>query len=380
MQPGHQYLSNLTPLRAAAAIWVVVFHFSEIAAKFVSTERTLLLTKGYLMVDLFFIMSGFIIMHVYRQSFQSGISWNHFRRFIVARFARVYPLHFFTLLILILLVASGGAWNPVDSVAAIPTNLLLLHSFGIHEIFTWNVPSWSISAEWWAYMAFPLLAFFIYRKKGVAIFLLSLLIILAYVAIMIWLPRVNLIDPTHPHPVNLDVTFDYGYLRGLAGFSFGMLVYEAFENGLLKELFQKDITALVIIIGILVSMHFGLNDGIIVILFAVLVYAFSLNQGRLHLICNNRLAQYLGKISYSIYLTQVFAMLPVFMGVKLPGLVYVENFRGPATTSFWIGTGYCLINILIVIGISSLTYYKIEKPCRKFINAKWGKETMPVYA
>jgi peptidoglycan/LPS O-acetylase OafA/YrhL len=127
-------------------------------------------------------------------------------------------------------------------------------------------------------------------------------------------------------------------------------------------------------------MHFGLNDGITVFLFAALVYAFSLNQGRLHAICNNPLAQYLGKISYSIYLMQVFVMLPIFMGVKLPGLIYPANPTVSATTGFWTGAGYCLINILLVIGISSLSYYKIEKPCRKFINAKWGKEALPVYA
>jgi peptidoglycan/LPS O-acetylase OafA/YrhL len=379
MRPGHQYLSNLTPLRAAAAIWVVVFHFSEIAAKFVSTDRSLIMTKGYLMVDLFFIMSGFIMSHVYKQSFQLSVSLKNFRRFIVARFARIYPLHLFTLLILILLVASAGAWNPVESKASIPTNLLLLHSFGIHNIFTWNVPSWSISAEWWAYMVFPLLALFIYRKKGAAIAILSLLVILIYLAIMFWLTRVNIFDPGQPRRTNLDVTFDYGYLRGLGGFIFGMLIYEAYENRLLSKLFQKDITALSIIIGIILSMHFGLNDGIVIILFAALVYAFSLNQATVHTICNNRLAQYLGKISYSIYLMQVFVMLPVFMGVKLPGLVYSEHSQGPATTSFWIGTGYCLINILLVVGVSSLSYYFIEKPCRKFINAKWGKETLPVY-
>jgi peptidoglycan/LPS O-acetylase OafA/YrhL len=53
MQPTHKYLSNLTPLRGIAALWVVVFHFSEIVAKFVSTQYSLLLTKGYMMVDLF---------------------------------------------------------------------------------------------------------------------------------------------------------------------------------------------------------------------------------------------------------------------------------------------------------------------------------------
>jgi glycine/D-amino acid oxidase-like deaminating enzyme len=44
------------------------------------------------------------------------------------------------------------------------------------------------------------------------------------------------------------------------------------------------------------------------------------------------------------------------------------------------GLGYCLAFLIIHIGISSLTYYTIEKPCRKYINARWGKETMPVYA
>ncbi|HET7000219.1 MAG TPA: hypothetical protein VFI33_02875, partial [Puia sp.] len=68
---------------------------------------------------------------------------------------------------------------------------------------------------------------------------------------------------------------------------------------------------------------------------------------------------------------------PIFAGLKLPGLVYDGQ---SATTGFWRGTGYCLIYMAIVIGLASLTYYSIEKPCRKFINRKWGRETMPVYA
>lgn len=377
MQPTHKYLSNLTPLRGIAALWVVVFHFSEVVAKFVSTDRSFLLTKGYLMVDLFFIMSGFIIYHVYQQSFQSSLLSKRFRLFIVARFARVYPLHFFTLLIFVLLVAITGGWNPVQNPAAIPTNLLLLHSFGIHKIFTWNVPSWSISAEWWAYMAFPFLAIFIYRKKRLAIGLLGLFVVLAYLAIMFWIPRVNFFDPTLPARQNLDVTFDYGFLRGLAGFILGMLLYKTYEAGLFWKLFQNDITAFLIIIGSIFCMHFGFNDGFNIILFAALIFSFARNNGRLHVLCNSRLPQYLGKISYSIYLVQIIPLIPVFAGLKLPGLIYSQRL---VTTSFWIGVGYCLIYLMLVIGVASLTYYTIEKPCRKYINARWGKERMPVYA
>ena len=377
MQPTHKYLSNLTPLRGIAALWVVVFHFSEIVAKFVSLKYSLLLSKGYLMVDLFFILSGFIMIHVYRKKFQSGLSSKNFREFIVARFARVYPLHFFTLMILILLVTSSGGWNIVQDPKAISTNLLLLHSFGIHKIFTWNVPSWSISAEWWAYMVFPAIVLFIYRKKGLAVLVLSLFVVLSYLAIMFWIPRVNIFEPNAPVRQNLDVTFDYGFLRGLAGFISGMLLYRVYEEGLLRKIFQHDMAVIISVLLAILSMHFGLNDGFTIIFFAAIVFAFALNNGKLHALCNKRIPQYLGKISYSIYLIQIFPVIPIFAGLKLPGLVYTDH---SATTGFWIGVVYCLIYILIVTGLASLTYYTIEKPSRKFINRKWGRETMPVYA
>jgi peptidoglycan/LPS O-acetylase OafA/YrhL len=378
MQPTHRYLSNLTPLRGIAALWVVVFHFSEIIAKFVSTDRSLLLTKGYLMVDLFFIMSGFIIYHVYHESFISGISVSRFRQFIVARFARVYPLHFVTLLLVIVITVPMFGWDPVfGNPRAIPTNLLLIHSFGIHKSFNWNVPSWSISAEWWAYMVFPVLAVFIYRKGRIALTLLALFALLSYLSIMYWLPRVNIFEPTLPHRQNLDVTFDWGFLRGLAGFICGILIYKVYETGKLVKLFQKDVAAVMVMIACVLCMHFGWNDGLDIILFILLVFVFTVNNGRLHVLCNSGIAQYLGKISYSIYLMQFFPLIPLWAGIKLPGLIYGAN---SASTSFWIGVGYCLIYILLVIGVASLSYFTIEKPCRKYINARWGKEKMPVYA
>jgi peptidoglycan/LPS O-acetylase OafA/YrhL len=378
MQPTHKYLSNLTPLRGIAALWVVVFHFSEIVAKFVSTEKSLLLTKGYLMVDLFFIMSGFIIYHVYLENFQTRLSGENFRQFIVARFARVYPLHFVTLLLCIIILVPAMGWDPLfNNPRAIPTNLLLIHSFGIHKLFNWNVPSWSISAEWWAYMVFPLLAIFINRKKGMAIALLAVFVVLAYLSIMFWIPRVNIFDPSALPRKNLDVTFDYGFLRGLAGFITGMIVYRAYQIRMLSKIFEKDISAAAVTALSILSMHFGWNDGFNIILFIMIVYVFALNNGRLHTFCNIRIAQYLGKISYSIYLMQLFPLIPLWGGIKLPGLVYANN---SATTSFGIGVGYCLIYITLVVGLASLTYFTIEKPCRKFINAKWGREKMPVYA
>ena len=64
MQHNARYLSNLTPLRGIAALLVAVFHFEMVAARFVPATTTLFLEKSYIMVDLFFIMSGFIMLHV----------------------------------------------------------------------------------------------------------------------------------------------------------------------------------------------------------------------------------------------------------------------------------------------------------------------------
>ena len=381
MQPTHRYLSNLTPLRGIAAIWVFVFHFNGVMIHFITPGSTHLIDKGYLMVDLFFIMSGFIICHVYRQSFESGLTLKNFQKFIVARFARIYPLHLFVLIILILWVAKLGTGG-LDSVfdpAAIPSNLLLIHSFGIQKVFTWNVPSWSISAEWWAYMVFPFLIIFLYHMQKLAADLLFLFVIISYLAIMFWLPRKDPFDPSVIVPHNLDSTFDYGYLRGLAGFIGGMLVYKIYETGLFRNISQKDMTAIPIILITLFCLHIGINDGFYMILFALVVYAFACNNEKLHFICNNRLAQYLGKISYSIYLNGMIIAMFFFMGfIKLPGVQYSDTTG--ATTDFLTGAGYCLIVMLIQIGLSSLTYYGVEKPCRKYINKKLGKETMPVYA
>src|SRR5450432_1190408 len=377
MQPANHYISNLTPLRGMAAIWVVVFHIQETLVKFVNPDSTKLLVKGYLMVDLFFIMSGFIIYHVYQNSFTTGISGKKFREFTVARFARIYPLHLLTLIFCIVIFVPKFGWDQVDDPKAIPTNLLLIHSFGIHKIFTWNVPSWSISAEWWAYMVFPFLCLFLSRNKKLAIPLLLIFVVLVYLGIIYWIPRKSFMDPKLPALHNLDSTFDFGFLRGLAGFVFGMLVYQFYQSGVMRKFFQSDLVALLVILSTMLCLYFGLHDEYVMIFFSLVVFVFAINNGVLHKICNNRILQYLGKISYSIYLMQFFPIIPFWFGLKVPGFIYGKE---SAHASFLVGSVFSVFFLLVLIGLSSLSYYFVEKPCRIWINKRWGKEKMPVYA
>ena len=369
-----KYLSNLTPLRGLAALLVAIFHFEMAVARFVPAQQTMFFEKCYLMVDLFFIMSGFIMFHVYGNSFKPPILKDSFRQFIVARFARIYPLHFFSLLLLILFVMilpqADLQYKGVEGYSAIPTNFLLLHSFNIHKIYTWNIPSWSISAEWWCYMIFPLLVIFIHKKKLTAIIVSILFIVAAYYSIMYVLPRTNPLYPSVPVPHNINTTYDYGFLRGLAGFITGVIMYLVYQLPSFKKIIQKDAFAVLIILFVIAALHFAVNDTICVILFAGLVLAFAGNNGFVHKACNNRVAQYIGDISYSIYLMQIFLQVPFSHGLRLSG---VTGFgRGKLNIDFSSGLIYCSIYILLLIAISSITYYLIEKPCRKYINQKWG--------
>src|SRR5579871_3338787 len=97
-----QYLSNLTPLRGIAALLVAIFHFEMAIARFVPASTTMFFEKSYLMVDFFFVMSGFIILHVYGGDFKYTVAKGSLKKFFVARFARIYPLHFFSLALLII--------------------------------------------------------------------------------------------------------------------------------------------------------------------------------------------------------------------------------------------------------------------------------------
>ena len=368
------YLSNLTPLRGIAALLVAVFHFEMAMGRFVPAKTTMFFEKSYLMVDLFFVMSGFIMLHVYGSSFSRSLEKENVRHFFVARFARTYPLHLFTLLLLVLIVRYLTNWGnppiPLEQPRDILPNVFLLQSFGVCHIYNWNIPSWSISAEWGAYLLFPLLALWINRSRTMASVLLSLFVLTAYGCIMYVLPRVNPLSPSTPVPHNLNTTFDYGYLRGIAGFVIGMLIYQLYQWEKLRSFFGSDRTTVVITLLVIAALHFAVNDALVVFLFAALVLNFAINNGTLHRVCNHRIPQYLGDISYSIYLMQIFPQEPFSHGWRLPGVT--GSSRGKFNIDFGPGLLYCVIYLVLLVALASITYYLIERPCRRYINDRWG--------
>ena len=150
-------LKQLTSLRFFAALWVVAFHYWPS----LTGGYPVLVDKGYLGVELFFLLSGFILAHVYLDD--AGVGCLHYGRFLWARLARIYPVHLVTLAAIGLMGAAALALgypmtHPVIVWSVLPQNLLLIHAWGAASVSAWNHPSWSISAEWFAYVFFPLFA------------------------------------------------------------------------------------------------------------------------------------------------------------------------------------------------------------------------------
>ncbi|GBF58104.1 hypothetical protein PbB2_01775 [Candidatus Phycosocius bacilliformis] len=152
----------LTGLRFVAAFWLLIFFFWE-RFDLGPRDQIGLVAAGTYGVDLFFILSGFVLAHVYGPHVEAKtFSW---RNFIWARLARIYPLHVACLLAVVAIWAAGnlvGASFKAEAfvVDQIPAHLLLIHAWGVVGSDGWNFPSWSISAEWFAYLTFPI-SFFV---------------------------------------------------------------------------------------------------------------------------------------------------------------------------------------------------------------------------
>jgi peptidoglycan/LPS O-acetylase OafA/YrhL len=156
----------LDGLRGVLALFVVVYHLlSPLPVLQPLVDRWLpLLHQGWYAVDVFFVMSGFVMLHVYGRQFSAAMTLRQFGRFMWARFARLYPVHLCAMLatLMLMLPALSARWPELFSfsgrysLGAFGASLLLAQSPWL-PYRSWNYPAWSISAEWHAYLVFPLL-------------------------------------------------------------------------------------------------------------------------------------------------------------------------------------------------------------------------------
>lgn len=158
MNGGRAYLHSLACARGIAAWMVVLFH-ARGAMPWLSDDVMRVLDKGYLAVDFFFILSGFVIyLSGHEALLERGV--RAIPAFWRRRLARIYPLYAAMLAATVAFAAlltvtgrdhDGYPW------AELPLHVAMLQNWGFTDTLSWNHPAWSISTEMAAYLLFPLL-------------------------------------------------------------------------------------------------------------------------------------------------------------------------------------------------------------------------------
>jgi peptidoglycan/LPS O-acetylase OafA/YrhL len=307
-------LPGLTPLRGIAALVVVLYHSSFLTYHYGAGGVPAVWARGYLAVDLFFFLSGFVLNHVYWHRFSRDRNWRAVGAFLWARFCRIYPACSFVTIVYALTYSVGSLTFPIP-VAFVPqltASLLLLQVPWLQDVWI-NGPSWSISAEWYAYLVFPFLA-----SAALGVRRSAASAVMAALLIGVGLEHA-MVDP------DWQVTGWLALLRALPEFAVGVFAYRAYRDEFLCELWQKDLTLAAIVAAILAAAATGMSDGILVILLLALLLAAVSNSGRIAGILNLRLLRWLGEISYSVY---IFQMVVFMLVVRFAPVLVMHGVRG----------------------------------------------------
>jgi peptidoglycan/LPS O-acetylase OafA/YrhL len=328
-------IKPLTGVRIVAAMAVVLLHqkahLSALAPSLTWIEP--LLSKGKLAVPFFFILSGFILSHVYFPSYSTGTHW----KFVWLRFSRLWPVHvamFLPLLIYVgcLTVVRGYQPHPKFDFSRLVPDIAMVRGW-YDPSSVWNFPAWSIEAEWFAYIVlFPICAVFIkpIRSRWVLGFLaLGLLV-------------------THPY-VHYVLPGQTGailclFLAGSATYNLGRIL----PSGLGAKI---TIAGLVLcVVGLFLA-----SESICYVSFAAIILGLYFEEGWVSRILSHRVMVYGGTISFSLYM--VHYSVNVWMGEA-------EKYFGIA------GLELVAVSVLGAIIAAAVVHHLVEIPANRWLRSK----------
>lgn len=327
-------------LRGIAALAVFVYHFHHVPllAPVTSLAPTFF-SMGWVFVDLFFILSGWVMGHVYHDALLRGAV--SARSFFLARVARLYPLLLATFLVwYAAMPALGVSVDWAGLRACLPQMVTLSFTWGPLACSVPVAPAWSISAEVAVYLAFPL---FLWagatRTLGRAACLVGVGL-LGYAVLASTQAGIHTITGFAP------IRAAFGFAIGLGLWRLGCLGYG--PKGPAASFLQ--LAAL----GALVALFFSENGSPLsaIIALTVLVSALASGAGSLEGVLQAGPCVALGRLSFGIYLWHWFAII---------WLQQVAPSVDPVVAAI------CTLGVVVLW--SHASYVFIEAPARRWLRA-----------
>lgn len=379
--------------RGVAALLVAMFHLNVL-----STLYSLdFIRNAYLFVDFFFVLSGFVITHSYgdRLGTLDGVGV-----FALRRFSRLWPLHAVVLLAFVIvesgkaMMAARGAtfYAPPFSGATSP-NAVFIHlgfaqAMGIQDHLTWNPPSWSIAAEFWTYMLFAATLHVAATRFSRIRFASEALLVILLIGSIAVLLRYS------DH--GMDVTFDLGIFRCVYGFLVGHFVYRLWQI-CPRDIFDAPPVEIAVLIAAIGYVSLAGRTGysfFAPLVFAMVVLVFAFEAGPVSKLMSNRGNEWLGRISYSIYMWQAFIIFnlvdrPVSILEKITHNAFTTTDAGSALggdAGKLIVLGGHLMPLLVtalylgvLVIVAGISYRWIEKPGQQWLRvaAPAGEQAEP---
>jgi peptidoglycan/LPS O-acetylase OafA/YrhL len=356
--PGAERLEGLDSLRAYAASAIIVFHMVHVAH--VELPYGLNFARNYFGfgVPLFFVVSAFSLTFGYVERLNTRADID---AFYIRRLARIAPLFYCMLIFQFVLIFCASRMT--KSISEIFASLTFTFNF-IPEYVDGIVPaSWSIGVEMVFYFLFPVILVFARNAIGSMFVLILSLFIAAQ----------SYLGFSATHDLNPNFIL-HGFLTCVPYFASGILFYHVFAfvrratatKQRIRVLWAWALTALGAILLVFMILfsplylyfwHFGLRviwDSLWSIPFGLICVGVALHPIGL---LSNRVTSYLGKISFSLYLTH-----PTIVYYLSKLGVYSAISNSVAFSKFAAFLASFAVTMLIVTGVSSLTYRWIEVP------------------
>lgn len=316
-------------------------------------------------VDLFFVISGFVMVYAYREKIVKGqVS---FTEFVKKRLMRFYPLMVFSLICVVILqevhkVTAGVVFKDVliadNSVLAFLLNLLCLQGTSLVSS-SFNAPSWYLSIVLIMYILFFVVTYFAgkYGKEKIAYFLMMIL-------------GITLAIKAYP-TIFLNC-------RGVTGFFAGCVLYEVCDRVCnITDNKKKNIVTWTALVALLVICAIGIKEGHgvfassnqVIVVYGIFIWPMcvflAVCMPWVKWILSRRIFLFLGKISFSMYL------------IHYPVMILMDNINIACNLGIhYEGRKAFVLYVAMVMVISILCYYFVEKKLDKLVKGTFNEKKL----